>query len=227
MRRGFARNPRAFLREALEERLGEEGLEQLFVETVEFSSRVRELGLWQPPVLPWVQREAGKWLPDDPRTRPKGGLVLPDGRQIEIPPADVGDLQAAVEEAVAAGRPTVAYRGAEIPASPETAKALAQLPGAMQPDRRAEAREDVRIGRQVLLIEENFESLGFQRQLTPRSDQGAEGEPDDLGRGACPSSPCARPRAATAPGQRRDPSPAAPAGGGYAPRRTGARHREP
>lgn len=51
----FLRNPRAFLRAEYGDSLPEEVLDSLFVETPQYlSDRVKGIGRWDPPVIPWA-----------------------------------------------------------------------------------------------------------------------------------------------------------------------------
>lgn len=62
-RRAFAKNPRAFLRQALGDKHSDSLLESLFVETMDYSQRVKEVGLWEEKTIPWVQQGAESWIP--------------------------------------------------------------------------------------------------------------------------------------------------------------------
>ncbi|RYG85317.1 MAG: hypothetical protein EON59_12460, partial [Alphaproteobacteria bacterium] len=54
-RRAFVLNPRKVLKEFLGEELAEKiALDELFVETEQFSSRVAGVDVWRTPVLPWI-----------------------------------------------------------------------------------------------------------------------------------------------------------------------------
>lgn len=73
-RRAFAKNPRAFLRHALGDKVNEQILEDLFVETLEYSQRVQDIGLWEAKVLPLVQKNSESWLPPEAMAAaPAGG----------------------------------------------------------------------------------------------------------------------------------------------------------
>ena len=64
-RKEFVKNPRSYLRKALEDHFEDNVLEALFVETGEYSQRVSEIGLWEQKVIPWVQKQAESWIPHD------------------------------------------------------------------------------------------------------------------------------------------------------------------
>jgi len=180
-RRDFVRNPRTYLRNALGDRLDEAVIEDLFVETAGYSNRVRDVGLWAPRVLPWLSREADRWFPDQQLGQAfglaVGELIVP------VAPQDLDDLRA--EVARARGEENVPYREARIPATEETEKTLAELsrrrspqdPGLPPVEGEESGTEPKRAGRQVLLIEENLDELGYRRRLPRRNDRGAEDEP--------------------------------------------------
>jgi len=166
-RREFARTPRAYLRNQLPDDYPEEALEALFIETVEYSQRVQAVGLWQPPVLPWIQQSPEQWLPE------KFGLRL-GGEFITLDADEVPRVLMTVEEAIEQGKPTIDCKGKEIPANEESLEALRTLlkatrkpPAEDKPESEDEAPEENR-DLLVLQIEENLDELGFKRQLTPR-----------------------------------------------------------
>jgi len=70
-RRQFAKNPRAFLREALGDIVDDETLEMIFVETPEYSQRVKDIGLWEEKVLPLVQQDTETWMPPEAMSHSK------------------------------------------------------------------------------------------------------------------------------------------------------------
>jgi hypothetical protein len=78
-RREFVRNPRPFLREALPT-LTDETIEHVFWESAEYSERVRDIGLWQPKVLPFLKKSGIEWLPNEPM-----GLTV-GGTQVDVRP---------------------------------------------------------------------------------------------------------------------------------------------
>jgi SNF2 family DNA or RNA helicase len=64
-RKAFVKNPRSYLRKALEDHFEDNVLEALFVETGDYSQRVSEIGLWEQKIIPWVQKQAESWMPHD------------------------------------------------------------------------------------------------------------------------------------------------------------------
>lgn len=63
-KREFVKNPRSYLRRALENDFAEQILENVFIETSDYSQRVSEIGLWEQKIIPWVQKQAETWLPE-------------------------------------------------------------------------------------------------------------------------------------------------------------------
>ena len=94
-KRKFLERPSLYLREALEHAEADIELDQVFADEG-LSERVRGVGIWQPRVLPWIQRSGQDWLPPE-----KVGLLLGD-LSLEINALDLpsleGDLKAALEE---------------------------------------------------------------------------------------------------------------------------------
>src|SRR5262249_50830310 len=127
-RRTFARNPREALRAALGEEYEETVIENLFVETADYSERVKEIGLWQSKVLPWVTVPKEPWLPPE-----RGGLIIA-GQQIPLSAAQANDLLREIEVAQAEGRPEVTVGDTQVPATQETADALRTLVEQLSPE---------------------------------------------------------------------------------------------
>ncbi|MEO5375742.1 MAG: hypothetical protein H7840_15995 [Alphaproteobacteria bacterium] len=92
-RRKFARNPQAFLKDALAGRFDEAAIERMFIPTEEYSARVLDLGLWEPIVLPWIKPVPNTWLPE------AFGVMVGDTR-IELKPDEVEPARRKVDEAI-------------------------------------------------------------------------------------------------------------------------------
>lgn len=101
-RREFILGPRKFLRDRLGEEESERlGLESLFVETEQFSSRVAGVDIWRTPVLPWLTpSEKNNWLPE------RFGIRIGD-EYFVLPPENAAVLLQRLEQAQAKGEPTV------------------------------------------------------------------------------------------------------------------------
>jgi hypothetical protein len=173
VRAAFVRNPRAFIRENIGEFLPEEALESLFWESGEYSSRVREVGLWQPKVLPFVRKRRQSWLPPE-----EIGLRVGD-QMVRIDPKDadrlLGELTAARNQEI----PSIDYQGNRIPATDEAIASVKELVQAVAPaappsapgERPAQSQPRARI---AVLIADNLQSTEFQRELYGR--QGVVGD---------------------------------------------------
>ena len=104
VRRRFARNPQAYLKEALGADIPEAVVEHLFVETEQYSERVIDIGLWHPPVLPWIKPTPNHWLPE------KFGILIKD-RYVQLSTDDVAGLRALITAAMQTGEPIVPFKG--------------------------------------------------------------------------------------------------------------------
>ena len=178
-RQAFAENPvralvgvyRARLEaragQALSDDLHEEQVENLisrvFVETKEYSERVLGLGLWVPPVLPYIQRPPNSWEPEE------FGVYIGEDF-IALPPDQITELRDKVEVAIAEGKPTVEHQQYKIPATQATLDTLEQLQGMVRP---SEPEGDGDAGktkpeRQALLVKENFDEDGYKKAAQKR-----------------------------------------------------------
>lgn len=177
-RKDFAKNPRAYVREEFGDSLPEDRLERLFVETSEFSERVRDVGLWEPVVIPWIQRTADTWIPE------ACGLRLGD-EHVTIRLDDITPLKEKVKEAIAAGQLAIDHQGFQIPANQDTLTALEGLVGVQTPGKQDIGTPDggetpERKVPVVLLIDQNFEAVEYTRSRTPRGALGQYGLPSSL-----------------------------------------------
>lgn len=173
-RKQFARNPRAFLNKELAEDLPANVLESAFVETAEFSGRVRDVGIWQPKVLPWIQKPTEKWIPAE-----TFGIRV--GQQyIKLEPKDVPKLEEQVLNAIKQGEANVTWDNIPVPAQQETLDILKALvrevrpesgkssgleeePAPFKPEKESEQQPKPRSDKYVLEIYDHFSEVGFQR----------------------------------------------------------------
>lgn len=95
-RQAFIRSPQRTIRERLGDDLAAEAMERLFVETEQYAENVVGLGIWQPPVIPWLVREPNSWLPE------KFGLHIGE-TYVHIPPEDVTRLRDEIASRLNAG----------------------------------------------------------------------------------------------------------------------------
>lgn len=178
-RRTFARNPRAFLRRALGETFDESAIERLFVETAEYSERVKDVALWAPIVVPWVKRPSEPWLPEAFGVQ-IGDLVLPiEGEKLP-------EIEQALRDAIATGKPTISVAGVEIPANEDTLAAVRVLQGAAEPaDQKTRADDEGTPEKErrqpvVLQISDNLEDIEYAQALKPRAQDMPDCSPDLL-----------------------------------------------
>jgi hypothetical protein len=175
-RREFILNPRRVLRDQLGDEQAERiGLDRLFVETEQFSSRVAGVDVWRKPVLPWLT-PIGKnqWLPE------KFGVRIGDDYFV-VPPENVGPVLERVRQASLEQKTSVPVGDLLEPADPEMPKGPVDLPVTVQvidafeglsklitpPDQEedgvgeAAAKWDAARGKLFLIVRENFEEVEF------------------------------------------------------------------
>ncbi len=178
-REEFARNPAKALvglyreqiqstsNEDLADDIQEEQLERLissvFVETREYSDRVTGLGLWEPPVVPWIKKQPNSWEPEE------FGIYL-GNEFVTIPPKEIDNLRQEIERAIEAGQKTVKFDGRQIPATEAVKSVLSQLVSVVSPETPdGGANPPKQPGEHtVLLVKDNFEEEQYRRQVFPR-----------------------------------------------------------
>lgn len=189
-RKQFARNPIPELVESyknadvsvdgeLSEDSQDEAIEQiindLFIETIEYSERVIGLGIWRPPVLPYVENIKNPWEPETFGIR-IGNVYVPL-KESEIP-----TLRQTVNSAIEAGEPSTIFKGETIPATAETVEVLDKLIGLMHPKERGEdespSTDKVEKLQFAMQIKENFDEETF----APIYQSRASGIPLDVPR---------------------------------------------
>lgn len=144
----------------INELLGRDEAEpSVFVETERFAERVRDVGEWVAPVLPWIKIAAQDWGAPTRCGVRVGGVDIP---------LDRAALQSAVsrmQQAVTSGESTVTVDGREIPATRANLEALQQLARAVEKREAGTlSAEDLETGStHVLLIETNFDETSFSR----------------------------------------------------------------
>jgi hypothetical protein len=173
-RRELFANPRAFLREALDDE-DETLIENIVRDTPAYSERVIRLGLWRPRVVPWVQVASTDWFGGAPPTgagqSPAPAGLLVGDRRIELSPAAADDLRNRIERAISAGEPTVELECSDeplaIPATTDTLTALARMEAARTPSPTGEPRR-LPLPAEVLLIHPNEETLELEALVANR-----------------------------------------------------------
>lgn len=176
-RKEFARNPakaftdiyRKFLSNkqlsgldaTIEEEQIEALVETVFIETPEFSERVTGLGLWAPPVLPYIKQVENSWIPEE------FGLFFGE-TFIPLAPEDINPLKEEIKRALDEGLKETTFNGKKIPISDETLKAVQAIQGIIQPQGPSGKPPEDPTQPEVLLIKENFDDLTFEKQLQKR-----------------------------------------------------------
>jgi hypothetical protein len=138
----------------------------LFVETIEYSERVIGLGIWRPPVLPYVENPSNPWEPET------FGIRIA-GEYLPLKAEEIPELQNAIAEAIAKDEPCVTFKGVTIPATAETGAVVDQLIGMMKPveDRADKPPKDDARFQYALQVRENFEETNYQPEYKPRTSE--------------------------------------------------------
>lgn len=160
----FLRNPRAFLRAKYADSLPEETLDSLFIETPQYlSDRVKGIGRWDPPVIPWVKLTANSWLPPE-----EVGIEV-NGVRLTVKPTDADGIIRQVEAAIERGEPETDIGGHAVPATAETLEALHTVKSLAKTAAEQIQREPrTPAGHTVLLIERDFDESGDTAQRRSR-----------------------------------------------------------
>jgi hypothetical protein len=174
-KRAFVSNPHGYLRERLHDSKGDytesfmEAVENTYFETEGFSARVKGIGAWQKPTLPWVQAQTQGWLPPDKvhiDVRSARYTVLCD---------DLPDIIGRIDEAIAASAPVIRYGEQAMQADAETRSALQQAAASValsaeQYLSSTAATENVQPkGPFALLAVDNFETGGYSSSRRVRT----------------------------------------------------------
>ena len=155
-RKRAAMYPEAVIREIL----GVDETEPtVFVETEKFAERVRDVGEWEAPVLPWIKISPQNW------GSPQSSGIRIGGVELPLDESTVAQALVDIQNALAQGQSAITVAGKQIPATPANASALKQLHTAMTRDPRvlgSSDQEDAAI-KNVLIIETNFDETSFTR----------------------------------------------------------------
>ncbi|HBJ84206.1 MAG TPA: ATP-dependent helicase [Verrucomicrobiales bacterium] len=164
--------PATVLREEFARDLGDEGLdemlESLFLETKDYlSDRIIGIGIWQKPVLPWIQKRGNDWFPPEEEGQPPatGLRIETESGPVDLPlgKVEARNLHLVVERAISVQQDFVEHAGQRIPATSETLKALVSV---IDPPKKEPSDST---GRMALLIDGHYETVASRRGLTPRS----------------------------------------------------------
>ena len=140
-------------------------IESTFFETKEFSERVIEIGLWKPPVLPYVEKVDNQWVPETFGIK-IGEVYVP------LPTEDVLPLIEKIKKAIKAGLKSIEWNEVEIAADDHTVEILEQLDGLIKPDPPEAPKDKVGpLQKHVLIVRENFEKLTYVQDYSPRKTE--------------------------------------------------------
>ena len=161
-RKRFIRNPTSIIKERLQENLSDKeinNLESIFVETTQYSERVLDVGVFEKKVLPWIKRKGEEWFPDT------FGLQIGE-KFVQVKKENVSQLKDKITDAVKNNKENIKWEGTDIPANQESLDAISMLVGLEKPENLEKVKKEVKEKRSniVLLIEENFESIGYKKR---------------------------------------------------------------
>lgn len=159
VRKRAAMYPEAVLREYMG---AEDTAPTVFVETDRFAERVRDVGEWQAPLLPWIKIDPQSWGAPVAAGVRLGGVELP---------LDIATLEQALGDmhtALAQGQSTITIADQAVAATPANATALQQLHRVMTREEGAQKLQDesVEAVKNVLIIETNLDETSFARTTT-------------------------------------------------------------
>ena len=120
-REEFVKNPKSYLKQRLEKNYDEPILEDLFVETLEYSQKVLGVGVYERPSLPWAKIEKEKWIPDEFNIPVGDGFVNLKKEEIE-------DVKNFVQEGIDKGENEISWKDKKIPANSEVLDTLKKIP---------------------------------------------------------------------------------------------------
>ena len=128
-------------------------LDGLFVETPQYlSDRVKGIGRWEPPIIPWVKLPVNRWLPPNETGVEVGGVRVP------VPAAQVDGVIEQLQQAIAEGRTEIEINGQLVPATAQMLDALQRVEAlASQKGEDIERLHSMPGERTVLMIERDFD----------------------------------------------------------------------
>lgn len=156
-RKRAAMYPEAVIRELLDL---DESAQTVFVETERFAERVRDVGDWSAPVLPWIKIASQEW------GAPVSGGVRLNGVEVPLKPEEIQSAVVAMQKALEQGVASISLSGKDLPATTGNLHALQKLQAAIETreGRAPNGDEDGAGGStQVLIIETNFNEASFNR----------------------------------------------------------------
>lgn len=175
----FTKSPHRFLKDAMIEAIDNnddiekeklsQNIEQLFIETRQYSDRVTDMGFWVEPTLPWLKSESNDWRSDS-------YAFYIQGETISIPQSDIVDTVKQVENAIATGQDSILLDGKNIKPELDFLNLLESLltkkpddPYNNDPDPN-KPKSKKNDGLYVLNTKENFDTVNYNKLYNPRSN---------------------------------------------------------
>ena len=177
-KQAFIKNPQTFIKDALEDENESNDItsenkrleiDSLFIFTRQFSARVKELGIWKAPELPFLAKEANEWSSDSFHFEVQSKII-------SFPKEDLENVINEIENNIKNSVGETTINGTSILTDPEFLKVLQDF-SPYRPDppddgeKGEEASEDKPEGPMVLLTQENFDEVNFKLSLKPREKQ--------------------------------------------------------
>jgi len=169
-RKRAALHPEAVIRELLDQPDDEPSV---FIETERFADRVVDVAEWVTPILPWIKIQPQSWAPPT-----QMGIRL-NGVDVPLEPEELAPLCVTMTEALKVGVTSVDVKGVKVPVTQANVDALARLQATVEARQHGKPEPvdtgaEERSGPKVLVIESNFDAVGFSRA----GDQQRPGDPD-------------------------------------------------
>jgi len=131
IKRAFVNNPRAILKEKLEEELEDDIFESIFVETPLFlSERIKYLGEWHPKAGLFIKTKGENWLPEDKYAEVVGFSIAGNVYQIES--GDIPELEKKLLEAKEQNIDRIEYNSQSFPVTDEAINTVKRASGHIQ-----------------------------------------------------------------------------------------------
>jgi SNF2 domain-containing protein/helicase-like protein len=169
-RRKFISNPTGFIKAAVGDEDGS-AVDEMFIETEQFSERVTGVDIWRKPVMPWIKPAPETWIPE------KFGVQLGDDDPIEVPGDKVADVLKAYDTAQEDGAETFSWEGHTFPVNEQARAAFATLAelqerieGTPAEPKRSDlddAPDTELSAKRFLTITENLDALGYEKVFVP------------------------------------------------------------
>ena len=139
-------------------------IDQLFIETKQFSDRVIEVGIWKMPDLPWLKTEPSEWLADNYSFWIQGKIVC-------FPVMDLEKVITKVKKAKQNNAHFCEIGGEQVTPSCDLINSLTDLSPIMPNVKEPKPITYTSSDRIVLLTKENFENLEYYKNIECRVEK--------------------------------------------------------